>query len=85
MNYKLDPLLKICNEIKSDETENIGFLDSKGALFCSTSDTDILGEDIKKLIYGKENASGKMIYKSGREAEQMLIYSKSEKTGIPAL
>ncbi|MDU7706772.1 MAG: histidine kinase [Clostridium sp.] len=81
VNYKLDPLLKICNEIKSDETENIGFLDSKGALFCSTSDTDILGEDIKKLIYGKENASGKMIYKSGREAEQMLIYSKSEKTG----
>ena len=55
VNYKLDILLKICNEIKSDETENIGFLDNKGELFCSTSDMDILGEDIKKSIYGKKN------------------------------
>lgn len=81
VNYKLKPLLEICSQIKSDETENIGFLDREGRLFCSTSDKEILEEDVKSAIYNKKSTSGKMVYKSSGQEKQMLIYSKSDKTG----
>lgn len=80
VHYKLDPLLKICEEIRAESEENIGFLNEDGNLFCSTAENIMLDNEIKSDICKSEKTSGNIVYKTTAKEKRMLIYNKSAKT-----